>query len=87
MDPWEGTTGCTPAFSMATSVSRTSGEMPEPPAVRQFARATIMARTTSVPKGGPTATLRLCSAERWNCARSDGDSRTPRFAPSPVVRP
>ena len=58
-------TGCTPAFSAATSAEKISGEMPEPPTDSMAARANIVARTMSIGSGSPTAPLRPSSSCRW----------------------
>ena len=86
IEPSDGMTGWTPAFSAATSAARISGEMPEPPTDSMAARANIVARTMSVGSGSPTAPLRPSSNCRWKALASPVTG-VPRLAPSPVFSP
>ena len=86
IDPSDGITGCTPAFSAATRAERISGDIPEPPADSMAARANIVARTMSVGSGSPTAPLRPSRSCRWK-APSSSLTAVPRLAPSPVFNP
>jgi hypothetical protein len=85
--PCEGTTGVTPALSIATSVSTIAGWHPDAPRASAFARSSIMARTTSSPSGSPTPAA--CERTRFDESFDEraGSMRTRASDPKPVFTP
>ena len=79
--------GCTPAFSAATSPAKTGSDTPVPPTAMQPIRAAIIARTASRGSAGPTPIERPPATRVWNATRSSADRRVSTPAPSPVVSP
>ncbi len=86
-EPFSGITGCTPAFSMLTRVSTSSGRTPEDPWHSALARSSSIARTASAGRGRPQPTawltIRLCCS-RLTCS---AEIRTLLSAPKPVLMP
>ena len=82
-----GTTGCTPAFSIATRISATATPAPDPPRAIPFSRTARAARTTSAGSGGPIPPpcdmTRNCCSPRISCSVS----RVSLPWPTWVVRP
>ena len=79
-EPRDGTRGCTPALSSATSASSVSRRMPEKPFASTFARSAISARTTGAGSGSPTPAAWLrnrlsCSAASWSRGNRDVGER------------
>ena len=86
-EPRDGTRGCTPAASSASSSSTVSRRTPDAPVASALARSSMAARTTSVGNGSPTpqAWLRSrlsCSRATSSCAIATSTNR-----PKPVFTP
>ncbi len=83
----DGTTGCTPLFSIAAMRSASAGDRPAAPWVRPTRRAASSARTSAVPKRGPIPTERAISTRAWKSFISAAVRRVSTPAPRPVLRP
>jgi hypothetical protein len=86
-DPVWDTTGWTPAFSIAASVSATRGLAPEPPRAIPLRRTSSAARTSPVGSAGPippawVRTSSCCARRSWSSG-----SRVSFMWPTPVVEP
>ena len=86
-DPCSGTAGASPALSIATIVSATSGRAPEHPIESVRARSSIIARTTSVSTGGPMPAACERTSARWSSARRSAEIATLASDPNPVDTP
>ena len=88
-EPSCGTTGTTPALSIAASACRVATRMPECPRSKVLMRMHSIARTTSAANGSPThtawVTIRLCCS----CSRSrpSAGSSLSALLPKPVEIP
>jgi hypothetical protein len=61
-----GTTGCTPAFSIAARISAAATLAPDPPRAMPFRRTARAARTIAADSGGPIPPL--CDTTRKRCS-------------------
>ena len=82
-----GTTGCTPAFSIAARISAAATLAPDPPRAMPFRRTARAARTIAAGSGGPIPPL--CDTTRKRCSPriSSSVSRVSLPWPTWVVRP
>ncbi|MNS71361.1 hypothetical protein D3C72_1047290 [compost metagenome] len=69
-DPQAGTTGVMPALRSAKSRSAVSTRAPEWPWAIEWARKSIIARTTGTGSGSPQPTRSESSTWRWSAVRS-----------------
>src|SRR5437868_5397474 len=65
-EPRRGTTGTTPALSIAANASSVPTRMPEWPCISVFTRITSIARTTGAGNGSPTQTAWVTTRLRWS---------------------
>src|SRR2546422_1509604 len=86
-EPREGTSGCTPLFSIPRSWPTTAGRTPEWPFARAFARISIEARTSSSGRGGPAPAAWLRTRFSWRRRASFLEIGTFSSWPKPVVTP
>ena len=86
-DPISGITGCRPAFSIATSVSTTTGRTAERPSASEKARTAMVARTTPRGCGAPKPVAWLRTRFCWKRAVSAGGTGRSQSGPQPVLRP
>ena len=86
-EPISGTIGWTPALSIATSVSTTTGRTAERPCAREKARAAIVARTTEAACGAPSPVAWLRTRFFWKRAAASGATGRSTSGPQPVLSP
>ena len=86
-DPFSGTMGTTPAFSMSSRARIVEVRAPELPTARALARKRSIARTTSSGNGSPTPHAWLMMRLRWRAAFFSREITTSLNFPNPVVIP
>jgi len=86
-EPWDGTTGVTPASKSRSSPRSTGGETPLCPRASVLARRAIARRTSPSGNGGPTPAAWARRRFNWSASRRSRGMATPWNFPNPVETP